>query len=53
MHNGVHICNPYVPSMDVDVLYHVGLATDTTDLKKQFGDVKVSLTYSSVNTTFN
>ncbi|VDK38180.1 unnamed protein product [Taenia asiatica] len=40
MHNGVNICNPYVPSMDVDVLYHVGLATDTTDLKKQFGDVK-------------
>ncbi|VDM33269.1 unnamed protein product [Hydatigera taeniaeformis] len=40
MHRGVNICNPYVPSMGVDVLYHVGLATDTTDLKKQFGDVK-------------
>ncbi|CDS39798.1 uridine phosphorylase 1 [Echinococcus multilocularis] len=40
IHNRVIICNPHVPSMKVDVLYHVGLDTDTTDLKKQFGDVK-------------
>ncbi|VDD83872.1 unnamed protein product [Mesocestoides corti] len=26
--------------MDVDVLYHFGLASDTSDLKSQFGDVK-------------
>ena len=36
-----NICNPHVASMEADVLYHLGLASDTTDLKKDFGDVKV------------
>lgn len=34
--------NAHIKSMDVDVLYHIGLATDTSDLKKQFGDIKVN-----------
>ncbi|KAM7537380.1 hypothetical protein Aperf_G00000078184 [Anoplocephala perfoliata] len=36
----MNICNPNLDSLPVDVLHHLGLATDTTDLKKAFGDVK-------------
>lgn len=40
MSHSIKICNSNLDSLPVDVLYHLGLATDTTDLKKSFGDVK-------------
>ncbi len=46
MSKGVNICNANLSTMDVDVLYHFGLATDTSDFKRQFGDVKVSFILS-------
>ncbi|KAI4575002.1 hypothetical protein MJT46_004281, partial [Ovis ammon polii x Ovis aries] len=36
----VHIKNPYLDSMDEDVLYHLDLGTKTHNLPEMFGDVK-------------
>ena len=37
----VHVKNPYLDSMDEDVLYHLDLGTKTHNLPEMFGDVKV------------
>ncbi|XP_066088586.1 uridine phosphorylase 2 isoform X1 [Saccopteryx bilineata] len=36
----VHVKNPYLDSMDEDVLYHLDLGTKTHNLPAMFGDVK-------------
>eukprot|EP00069_Balaena_mysticetus_P017478 bmy_10686T0 len=36
----VHVKNPYLDSMDEDVLYHLDLGTKTHNLPEMFGDVK-------------
>nr|XP_019582750.1 PREDICTED: uridine phosphorylase 2 isoform X2 [Rhinolophus sinicus] len=36
----VHVKNPYLDSMDEDILYHLDLGTKTHDLPAMFGDVK-------------
>ncbi|XP_050825301.1 LOW QUALITY PROTEIN: uridine phosphorylase 2 [Gopherus flavomarginatus] len=36
----VHVKNPYLDSMDEDVLYHFSLGTNTHNLPVMFGDVK-------------
>ncbi|KAM5268405.1 uridine phosphorylase 2 isoform 1-T3 [Hipposideros larvatus] len=36
----VHVKNPYLNSMDEDILYHLDLGTKTHDLPAMFGDVK-------------
>ena len=33
--------NPYIESMNEDVLYHIGLSSGSQDLKAMFGDIKV------------
>ncbi|VDL20019.1 unnamed protein product [Hymenolepis diminuta] len=43
MSRPTNVCNPNVDAMPVDVLYHLGLSTESMDVKKAFGDVKVSL----------
>nr|CDS29161.1 uridine phosphorylase 1 [Hymenolepis microstoma] len=40
MSQSINVCNPNLDSMPVDVLYHLGLSTDTIDVKRAFGDVK-------------
>ncbi|VDN99582.1 unnamed protein product [Rodentolepis nana] len=40
MSQSVNVCNSNVDAMPVDVLYHLGISTDTMDFKKAFGDVK-------------
>uniref|UniRef100_A0A5F4W2N2 Uncharacterized protein n=1 Tax=Callithrix jacchus TaxID=9483 RepID=A0A5F4W2N2_CALJA len=37
----VHVKNPYLDSMDEDILYHLDLGTKTHNLPAMFGDVKV------------
>ena len=39
----VHVKNPYLDSMDEDVLYHLDLGTKTHNLPEMFGDVKVKV----------
>lgn len=39
----IKLPNPYLELLDADHLYHLGLNTDTHDLVKLFGDVKVSI----------
>ncbi|KAM9664399.1 LOW QUALITY PROTEIN: uridine phosphorylase 2 [Trichechus inunguis] len=36
----VHVKNPYLDSMDEDILYHLDLGTKTHNLPAMFGDVK-------------
>lgn len=38
----VHIKNPYLDSMEEDVLYHLDLGTKTHNLPAMFGDIKVN-----------
>lgn len=38
----VKIRNPQLANVKSDFLYHLGLGTDSHDLQKMFGDVKVS-----------
>ncbi|VUZ51644.1 unnamed protein product [Hymenolepis diminuta] len=40
MSRPTNVCNPNVDAMPVDVLYHLGLSTESMDVKKAFGDVK-------------
>jgi len=35
--------NPHLLTMKQDVLYHLALSTQSSDLREMFGDVKVSL----------
>ena len=35
--------NPYIESMNEDVLYHIGLSSGSQDLKAMFGDIKVCI----------
>ena len=39
----VHVKNPYLDSMDEDILYHLDLGTKTHNLPAMFGDVKVKV----------
>lgn len=44
----VHVKNPYLDSMDEDILYHLDLGTKTHNLPAMFGDVKVKVDRKSV-----
>lgn len=39
----VSVKNPYLDSMDEDILYHLDLGTKTHNLPAMFGDVKVKI----------
>ena len=45
--------NPYIESMNEDVLYHIGLSSGSQDLKAMFGDIKVCITLGTVICFFN
>lgn len=51
----VHVKNPYLDSMDEDILYHLDLGTKTHDLPAMFGDVKVKvfLTFGKIIVFFS
>lgn len=38
----VQVKNPYLDTMEEDILYHFSLSTKTHNLPQMFGDVKVS-----------
>lgn len=37
----VHVANPYLDTMEEDILYHFSLGTKTHNLPQMFGDIKV------------
>ena len=41
--NKVNISNPYLANIGDDNFHHLGLNTSSTDMKKEYSDVKVSL----------
>jgi uridine phosphorylase len=43
----VHVKNPYLDTMDEDILYHLDLGTKTHNLPAMFGDVKVKIFLTS------
>nr|XP_014965674.2 uridine phosphorylase 2 isoform X2 [Macaca mulatta] len=45
----VHVKNPYLDSMDEDILYHLDLGTKTHNLPAMFGDVKHSMGIPSIS----
>ncbi|XP_006168959.1 uridine phosphorylase 2 isoform X2 [Tupaia chinensis] len=45
----VHVKNPYLESMDEDVLYHLDLGTKTHNLPAMFGDVKHGMGIPSIS----
>ncbi|XP_010800297.1 uridine phosphorylase 2 isoform X2 [Bos indicus] len=45
----VHVKNPYLDSMDEDVLYHLDLGTKTHNLPEMFGDVKHGMGIPSIS----
>lgn len=38
----VQVKNPYLDTMEEDILYHFSLSTKTHNLPEMFGDIKVS-----------
>jgi len=45
--------NPCLKCLQPDILYHLGLNTETTDFPKVFGDVRVSLNhYTQVSSNY-
>ncbi|KAK7939492.1 hypothetical protein WMY93_002818 [Mugilogobius chulae] len=45
----VHVKNPYLSTMEEDILYHFSLGTKTHDLPQMFGDIKFVCVGGSAN----